>query len=66
MVELISEPNLKLLQLMQITINTNLLENEIQYMDRHITYQVDKSMSGILLNRLVRSSVLTTRVGQIS
>lgn len=44
---LIADSSLKLLQLIQITINTNYLENEIQYFDEHITYQVCKSLSGL-------------------
>lgn len=44
---LINDSSLKLLQLIQIIINTNYLENEIQYFDEHIAYQVSKSMSGI-------------------
>lgn len=45
--KLIGDSDLSLLQLIQITINTNYLENEIQYFDEHITYQVSKSLSGL-------------------
>lgn len=45
--KLIADSSLKLLQLIQITINTNYLENEMQCLDGHITYQVAKSMSGV-------------------
>lgn len=44
---LINDSNLKLLQLIQITINTTYLEEEIQYFDMHITYQAQKSISGL-------------------
>lgn len=40
---LINDPSLKLLQLIQITINTNYLEEAMQFLDDHITYQVSKS-----------------------
>ena len=44
---LINDSSLKLLQLIQIIINTNYLANEVQYLDEHITYQVSKSLSGL-------------------
>jgi len=44
---LINDSSLKLLQLIQITINTNYLEDAMQFLDDHITYQISKSMSGI-------------------
>lgn len=42
---LINDSSLKLLQLIQITINTNYLEDAMQFLDDHITYQISKSMS---------------------
>ena len=45
--DLINDSSLKLLQLIQITINTNYLENEMQCLDGHITYQISKSMLGL-------------------
>lgn len=44
---LINDSSLKLLQLIQITINTNYLEEAMQFLDDHITYQTSKSMSGL-------------------
>lgn len=44
---LINDSSLKLLQLIQITINTNYLEDAMQFLDDHITYQISKSMSGL-------------------
>lgn len=44
---LINDSSLKLLQLIQITINTNCLEEAMEFLDDHITYQTSKSMSGL-------------------
>lgn len=41
---LIHNPSLKLLQLIQIIINTNFLEDSLKLFDEHITYQVNKYM----------------------
>lgn len=41
---LINNSSLKLLQLIQIAINTNYLEDAMQFLDDHITYQISKSM----------------------
>lgn len=60
---LIADSSLKLLQLIQITINTNYLENEIQYFDEHITYQVCKSLSGLDEPSKVSDSVKTKLQG---
>lgn len=43
--ELINDSSLKFSQLIQITINTNYLEDAMQFLDDHITYQVSKSIS---------------------
>lgn len=40
---LINDSSLKLLQLIQITINTDYLEDAMQYLDDHIKYQISKS-----------------------
>lgn len=45
--KLINDSSLKLLQLIQITINTNYLEDAMQFLDDHVTYQISKSMSGL-------------------
>lgn len=42
---LINDSSLKLLQIIQIAINTNYLEDSMQYLDDHITYQVRRSQS---------------------
>lgn len=44
---LINDSSLQLLQLIQITINTNCLEEAMEFLDDHITYQTSKSMSGL-------------------
>lgn len=43
---LINNSNLELLQLIQITINTDFLEEAMQSLDNYIKHQVKKSMSG--------------------
>lgn len=49
---LINDSGLKLLQLIQITINTDYLEDAMQYLDDHITYQISKTnhMSSLIDN----------------
>lgn len=47
---LINDSSLKLLQLIQITINTDYLEDAMQYLDDHITYQISKTSN---MNSLV-------------
>lgn len=42
--KLINDSSLNLLQLIQITINTDYLEEAMQFLDDHVTYQIGKSL----------------------
>lgn len=55
--ELINDSSLKLLQLIQITINTNYLEDAMQFLDDHITYQISKSLVDSNTNKVNNTQI---------